>query len=49
MWVGIGAFGAAVLGILLFGEAASAGRLFFLGLLVIAILGLKLTATPNGQ
>lgn len=44
VWVGIGAFGAAVLGIVLFGEPATAGRLGFLGLLVISILGLKLTA-----
>lgn len=44
VWVGIGAFGAAVLGIVLFGEPATAARLGFLGLLVISILGLKLTA-----
>jgi quaternary ammonium compound-resistance protein SugE len=43
VWVGIGAFGAAVLGIFLFGEARDLGRLFFLGLLVVAIIGLKLT------
>ncbi|HQL47263.1 MAG TPA: quaternary ammonium compound efflux SMR transporter SugE [Holophaga sp.] len=44
VWVGIGAFGAVVLGIVLFGEPATAARLGFLGLLVISILGLKLTA-----
>jgi quaternary ammonium compound-resistance protein SugE len=44
VWVGIGAFGTAVLGILLFGEPATPARLLFLGLLVIAIGGLKLTA-----
>lgn len=44
VWVGIGALGAAVLGIFLFQEAASPARLFFLGLLLVAILGLKLTA-----
>jgi quaternary ammonium compound-resistance protein SugE len=42
VWVGIGAFGASILGIFLFNESANPLRLFFLGLLVIAILGLKL-------
>lgn len=44
VWVGIGAAGAALLGILLFGESASTGRLFFLALLVISIAGLKYTS-----
>jgi quaternary ammonium compound-resistance protein SugE len=43
VWVGIGAAGAAVLGIVLFNEPANLGRLFFLALLVIAIAGLKFT------
>lgn len=44
VWVGIGAFGAAILGILLFQEAATPPRLFFLGLLLVAIVGLKWTS-----
>jgi len=44
VWVGIGAAGAVVLGILLFGESANPGRLFFLALLLVAIIGLKFTA-----
>jgi quaternary ammonium compound-resistance protein SugE len=44
VWVGIGAFGTAVLGILLFGEPATPARLFFLALLAVAIAGLKVTA-----
>lgn len=44
VWVGIGAAGAAVLGMVLFGEPASPARLFFLGLLVAAIIGLKCTS-----
>lgn len=44
VWVGIGAAGAAVLGIFLFGESASPARLFFLALLLVAIVGLKFTA-----
>jgi quaternary ammonium compound-resistance protein SugE len=44
VWVGIGAFGAAVLGIVLFQESASPARLAFLGLLIVSIIGLKATA-----
>ncbi|HLV67156.1 MAG TPA: SMR family transporter [Polyangiaceae bacterium] len=43
-WVGIGAFGAAVLGIVLFREPFSAARGLFLALLVIAIIGLRATS-----
>lgn len=45
VWVGIGAVGAAVLGIVLFKESASPARLFFLALLVISIIGLKVTGS----
>jgi quaternary ammonium compound-resistance protein SugE len=44
VWVGIGAAGAGVLGILILDEPASLLRLAFLALLVIAIIGLKATA-----
>jgi quaternary ammonium compound-resistance protein SugE len=46
VWVGVGAVGTAILGIILFGEPASAGRLASLGLIVAGIIGLKL-ATPG--
>jgi quaternary ammonium compound-resistance protein SugE len=45
VWVGMGAAGAVVLGIVLFNEPSNPGRLFFLALLVVSIAGLKL-ATP---
>ena len=45
VWVGVGAIGTAALGIVLFGESASPGRLISLGLIVAGIVGLKL-ATP---
>ena len=45
VWVGVGAIGTALLGIVLLGESANAGRLFSLGLIVAGIVGLKL-ATP---
>jgi len=45
VWVGVGAIGTAILGIVLFGESADAGRLMSLGLILAGIVGLKLT-TP---
>lgn len=45
VWVGIGAVGAGVLGILLFKEPATPSRIGFLILLVIAIIGLKSTSS----
>lgn len=45
VWVGVGAVGTALLGIALFGEPASVGRLVSLALIVAGIVGLKL-ATP---
>lgn len=46
VWVGIGAVGTAVLGIILFHESANALRLASLALIVIGIVGLKV-ATPG--
>jgi quaternary ammonium compound-resistance protein SugE len=45
IWTGIGAVGTAILGIVLFGEPATAARLACLGLIVCGIAGLKLV-TP---
>lgn len=44
VWVGIGAVGAAVVGILRHGDPVSPARLLFLSLLVAAIIGLKVTS-----
>ncbi len=46
VWTGVGAVGTVILGITLFGEAASWGRLISLGLIVAGIVGLKLV-TPD--
>lgn len=43
IWVGIGTVGASLLGIILFQESANPLRLLFLGLLIVSIVGLKLT------
>jgi quaternary ammonium compound-resistance protein SugE len=42
VWTGIGAIGAAVLGIVLFGESLTIGRVGCIVLIVCGILGLKL-------
>lgn len=42
VWTGIGAVGTAALGIVLFGEPATAARLACIALIVAGILGLKM-------
>ena len=44
LWVGIGACGTAILGIVLLGEPGGSARLFFLAMLIVAIIGLKVTS-----
>lgn len=44
VWVGIGAVGTSLVGLLLLGEPASAGRIVSLLLIVIGVIGLKLAA-----
>lgn len=46
VWVGIGTFGAVILGMILLNEPTTPLRIFFLALLMIAIIGLKF-ATPT--
>lgn len=42
VWTSIGAIGTALIGMLMFGEPPTLGRIGFLGLIVVAIVGLKL-------
>ena len=44
VWTGIGAVGTAILGIVLFNEAATIARLACIGLIVAGIFGLKLVS-----
>ena len=44
VWVGVGAVGTAILGIVLLGEPATAGRIASLALIVAGIVGLKLSS-----
>ena len=45
VWTGIGVFGTALFGIILFGESYTLFRLIFIFLIFIGIVGLKMTAT----
>lgn len=47
VWVGIGAAGTAILGVWLLKEPVTLGRVFFLAMMIVSIIGLKLTATPD--
>jgi quaternary ammonium compound-resistance protein SugE len=44
IWTGIGAAGAVILGIILFGEPKSVLRFVFLAFILTGIIGLKITA-----
>ena len=46
VWVGVGAVGTVLLGIVLLGEPANAARLISVGLIIAGIVGLKL-ASPG--
>lgn len=47
VWVGIGAIGAAILGIVIQGDPATPARLAFLALLAVAIVGLRVTGSEG--
>ena len=44
VWVGIGAVGAAAVGIAVYGEPATPARIGFLALLIVSIVGLKVSS-----
>ena len=46
VWVGVGAVGTAIFGIVVFGESASTARLLSLLLIVMGVAGLKLSTSP---
>ena len=47
VWVGIGAVGASILGIVLFHEPVTWMRIAFLVLLVVSLVGLKVSASSS--
>jgi len=49
IWTGIGAVGTAILGIFLFGESKEFIRLFFILLIIIGVVGLKIFSKVHIQ
>jgi quaternary ammonium compound-resistance protein SugE len=49
VWTGMGVLGAALLGITLLNERLTLARAFFLLLLMVAIVGLRLTQDPSDR
>lgn len=47
VWTGIGAIGTAVIGIIFFKDPFTLARTFFLILLIVSIIGLKLTSNTH--
>jgi quaternary ammonium compound-resistance protein SugE len=47
VWVGIGTAGIAVVGVLAYGDPVTLHRVAFLVLLVVAIVGLRVTSPPH--
>ncbi|WP_367870181.1 multidrug efflux SMR transporter [Luteolibacter sp. Populi] len=47
VWVGIGVAGAALVSVTALGEAITPARALFLGLLLVAIIGLKMTSPDH--
>ncbi|MET0357117.1 MAG: quaternary ammonium compound efflux SMR transporter SugE [Cellvibrio sp.] len=43
VWMGIGVVGTAILGVVILGEPATFGRLFSIALILMGVIGLKLT------
>ena len=46
IWTGLGAVGITLLGIVFFKDPANASRLSFMALIVVGVIGLKLTSGP---
>lgn len=46
IWTGIGAVGTVILGIIFFKEPATLSRILCISLIMIGILGLKMTSSP---
>jgi len=45
VWTGIGAVGTFLIGVAFFGDAATFSRFFFIGLIIMGIIGLKLSSS----
>jgi quaternary ammonium compound-resistance protein SugE len=47
VWTGLGAVGTVLLGILLFKEPANAWKVFWIGLTIVGLMGLKFTSSET--
>lgn len=47
VWTGIGVIGSAAIGIFIFGEPRTGARIFFLLLILVGIVGLKVTSPQH--
>ncbi|MCA0971876.1 multidrug efflux SMR transporter [Halobacillus litoralis] len=47
VFTGIGAAGTAIIGMTFLGDDTNTGKVFFIALLIIGIIGLKLTSSPE--
>lgn len=47
VWTGIGAVGVALIGIIYYGDAKTAGRIVCIGLIVAGVIGLRLFSTDG--
>lgn len=45
VWMGIGVVGTAILGVIILGEPATFGRLFSIALILMGVIGLKLSSS----
>ncbi|MGE5556498.1 MAG: DMT family transporter [Methanocella sp.] len=49
VWVGIGAVGSIIMGLILFAEPLDSTRLAFAALIIVGIIGVELTCNPTKQ
>ena len=45
VWTGMGTVGSVILGIVLYGDSASVKRIFYVSLIVVAVIGLRLVTS----
>lgn len=49
VWVGVGVLGTVIVSVTLYGERLTPAQWVFLGLIVVGILGMKLSSAPRGD
>lgn len=49
VWVGVGAIGSIIVGIILFGESMEFTRLFFAAMIIVGVIGVEMTSHPKND